>query len=204
MPDYDGLGSAGYPIDLDEKGNMAVTPKFVKSKNFQNGMAQVTEKKLYGMIDKSGNYIIPPNFNNIEVFNGDMARARIGKWGYVDKTGNWLVSPQFDGLQDISEDLAAAKQGKAWGYIDKTGKWIIQPTFLNAEPFHNGRARVSSTKGSWHLIDKSGTKVGYNSFQSLKDFEGTFARAKTEGKRPGYSGGPGWKLIAPMRAFLRT
>lgn len=97
------------------------------------------EKRDY--IDKTGKYVIKPQFDGAFSFSDGLAFVRIGgdwlalvpkidgKYGYIDKTGRYLSKPQFDVARSFSEGLAIVKTGGKWGYIDKTGKYVSKTQF---------------------------------------------------------------------------
>ncbi|GAH30691.1 unnamed protein product, partial [marine sediment metagenome] len=79
----------------------------------------------WGYIDKTGKWVITPQFQWAGSFSEGLAAVRIeGKWGwgYIDKTGKWVIEPQFNMASRFSEGLAVVKSEGKKGYIDKTGK----------------------------------------------------------------------------------
>jgi hypothetical protein len=63
-------------------------------------MGSVWDKKgffeggKWGYIDKTGKYIINPQFDEAMGFNEGLASVRIGdKWGYIDKNGKFVWNP---------------------------------------------------------------------------------------------------------------
>ncbi len=134
---------------------LLLTVKIVKP---QNPSLQAPYK--YGAIDKTGKYIIPPQFDNIESFSEGLALVEVqGKTGYVDRTGK-MVIPLFEGYaKSFSEGLAVAiKRGYKYGYIDKTGKYAIPPQFDEAGSFHEGIAAVKTERGYGYL-NKQGSYI---------------------------------------------
>ena len=50
-------------------------------------------KSLWGFIDKTGNMIIPAQFDHVNAFSGGYcAVEKNDRWGFVDKAGNYLRS----------------------------------------------------------------------------------------------------------------
>lgn len=73
-----------------------------------------------GYIDKTGKFVINPQFDGAGDFSEGLARVCIGgsyppccggKWGYIDRTGKILINPQFDYAEDFSEGLAVVDIG---------------------------------------------------------------------------------------------
>jgi len=89
----------------------------------------------YGYIDKTGAWVIEPQFDFARAFSEGMA----------------VVS------MDIVDDVANPGRD---GYIDKTGKMVVQPQYYWGDPFSGGLARVApwydeiSDWGMWYPPDK--------------------------------------------------
>jgi hypothetical protein len=97
-----------------------------------------------GYKDRTGQWIIQPQFDDAKAFDGGLALAKqLDNWGYIDKTGQWAIQPQFsDEIMGFSEGLAGAKHDDKWGFIDKTGKWVFPPAFDDIRSFSEGMATV--------------------------------------------------------------
>lgn len=121
----------------------------------------------WGYIDKTGKWIINPQFDGVDNFSYGLAVVKINqKRGYIDANGNVVIAPQF-----ISAD-AFAKNGLAcvaignteddlkYGFIDKTGAFLVEPQFEQAGSFEdNDIAPVSVDGNHWKYIDKQGNTI---------------------------------------------
>jgi hypothetical protein len=109
---------------------LLLTVKTVKPQN-----PSLPNQYKYGAIDKTGKYIIPPQFDNIQYFSEGLALVEVqGKTGYVDRTGK-MVIPLFEGYaKSFSEGLAAAiKRGYKYGY--KQVSMSFHPTLMKSPVF---------------------------------------------------------------------
>jgi hypothetical protein len=71
-----------------------------------------------------------------------------------------VIQPQFDLTDHFSEGLAAVMVNRKWGYIDNSGMMVIPANdFSNANPFHNGLARVVTNHETYGYINKTGRFV---------------------------------------------
>jgi hypothetical protein len=53
---------------------------------FSEGLARVQVGEKWGFIDKTGNLVIQPQFDEASEFSEGLARVRIGdKWGFVSR-----------------------------------------------------------------------------------------------------------------------
>ena len=190
-------GKWGY---IDETGNFAVYPKFDYAFSFEDGLATVglidnrniLKKVNWGNINKSGKYVIQPQFRvvgfeNREIFHEGLACVylpdeRGGKLhtGYIDKSGK-LVTPLYEGGWDFYEGVAAVESDNKWGYIDKTGNWIVKPKYEMTYSFSDGLAAVK-IDGKWGFIDKTGNLVIPPQFDDWRPFKDGMAEVITSGK----------------------
>jgi len=86
-------------------------------------LALVREDKLFGFLNKEGEYTIEPKFVNAHSFSEDMAGVYDGVlWGYIDRQGNWVIQPTFDDVKDFNSGLALVKIDREWFFIDTKGK----------------------------------------------------------------------------------
>ena len=68
-------------------------------------------KTKWGFIDKTGKFVINPQFDYAREFHGRTRSVRVedhrtGKCGYIDKTGKYVINPQFDLAGEFMDGLA--------------------------------------------------------------------------------------------------
>lgn len=126
-----------------------------------------SEDGLMGYVDRSGKWVIEPQFSTANNFHEGL--AAVGKNsstvpilnGYIDKRGEWVIEPQYLEAGDFNDGLAAVskvdweikiKYGNETsegspsyltGYIDKSGELSIPPKYEEGHEFVNGKAFVS-------------------------------------------------------------
>ncbi|MCM1139984.1 MAG: WG repeat-containing protein [Muribaculum sp.] len=109
---------------MDEKGDIAITPRYELAYGFNAGLASVRNNGLWGYIDTHGNEIIPPSFEDISHngFHDELCPASINKkWGFINKSGKWIIEPIYDWARDFSEGFAAVSLNGQLGFVDKFG-----------------------------------------------------------------------------------
>ena len=167
-------GWLGY---IGPNNEQIISSRFAAAGIFINGYAVVmdTVNFLYGYINGSGNYMIPPSFQDAGPFWEYLAGVKVGnKWGFVDTLGNMVIQPAFDDvLSGFCENLTGIKMGDTWGYADKTGQIVIQPQFKEIDMFYCGLAMVLFEDGHMGYIDKSGNIIWKSPILSLKNTLGT-------------------------------
>jgi hypothetical protein len=148
-------------------------------------MAAVAVGNQCGFIDKTGHYVINPQYEDVGDFLGGVAAAKSeGKWGYIDTSGKFKVQPIFDALSQSSfaDGLAAARMGERIGYIDRHGKFAIPPTFEEAGDFSEGLAQVRLGR-KWGYINDSGKLVINPQFDEASGFIGGKALVSVSGRQ---------------------
>ena len=66
------------------------------------------ENDEWGYVDRSGEWVIEPQFSNAYDFQDGIARvyeASDGSYGYIDSNGKWIIEPQYLDAGDFSEGL---------------------------------------------------------------------------------------------------
>lgn len=121
-------------------------------------MAAATKGDLWGYIDKSGAWVLPPRANSVgtwrrnesgrwefarhhaaftsaNVFSGGLAAVsdqETGQYGYIDNRGQWVISPRGAVTGGyFSAGLAPGVDAATnkYGFIDKSGGWAIEAQF---------------------------------------------------------------------------
>ena len=101
----------------------------------------------WGMVDRSGRWVIEPRFEALNNFSDGVALGRTPEnpqiYEVVDMQGRTVFSTERD-LENFSEGLAVfINRDGLRGFVDKTGAVVIPAQFFEAEAFSDGLARVS-------------------------------------------------------------
>jgi hypothetical protein len=110
-------------------------------------LAVVAVKGKWGVIDKSGSFVVKPTYSHLESFREGRAVFRAGtpngaRYGFLDKNGVEVIPAIFRDARSFSEGLAAAKIGDLWGYIDPSGIFRITPRFEDGAPSQTGTGHM--------------------------------------------------------------
>ena len=130
-------------------------------------------KGLYGLIDKTGKWVLPAVFDQIRAFDSgypannlstfhrritdpskyiQISRNRL--WGVADCTGKIIIPPRYDEVLSFQNGHAAVKVDGKYGFVDSNGKTVIKPRYDFVTKFDDLIA-VSLDK-QWRFIDSSG------------------------------------------------
>ena len=167
----------GY-INTDGEEVIKPQTRFTAATDFSEGLAAVGRYYYYGSgdgyIDKEGNYVIEPQFENAESFSEGLAAVEIGeypnnKWGYINKDGEIVIEPMYDFASDFSEGLAAVRIGDyandKWGCINKDGDVIvpIKYQWIYLSDIHDGWIEV---KYKSYKSNKTSYKLKYGVYKA--------------------------------------
>ena len=134
----------------------AFEPKFDEAESFIDGLAIVTENKLKGIINRNGDYIIKPSFNDIRFISNNIIEVKRNiedNFGIINKEGNYLLEPKYCSIFLYSdEEFFSYQEGKFnqrdmrcngnFGLIDKSGKIKINPIFIDIGYFYDNHALI--------------------------------------------------------------
>jgi hypothetical protein len=105
--DFDGKSGMAMVKILNEwfyidKAGVALKLDFDKIDDFHNGIAIGRKGDKIGFIDKTGKWIIGPQFEAARDFeNGYAAAKNKGKWGIINTKGEWIIKPAYDAIRDV-------------------------------------------------------------------------------------------------------
>ena len=76
-----------------------------------------------GFIDKNGNVVIEPVYDNVEMFSDGISKVELeDKTGYIDIDGNLIVSFIYDELGLWNEDVIHVELDGKNGFVNKIWK----------------------------------------------------------------------------------
>jgi len=146
---------------------------------FSEDLSDVRVGELWGFVDKTGKFVIEPQFTFVTPFHEGIAMVKdqSGQRA-IDKKGRTIFALPSDGSREVfgwfSEGRAVAFDGRHSGYIGVDGQWIIQAQYDRAEDFSGGLAAVEVGK-KWGYINRSGRFVIEPRFVSAGPFSEALA-----------------------------
>ena len=85
--------------------------------NFSEGLAWVKSGK-YGCIDRSGNLVIPTEYDNTLAFKNKYAPvSKNAKWGLIDQRGAIRLPIEYDSVSCVEDGCVVVKKGDTWSII---------------------------------------------------------------------------------------
>ncbi|MEO4052439.1 WG repeat-containing protein [Solibacillus sp. CAU 1738] len=154
---------------------------------FKDGVARIKDLSSYGVIDTSGNFVVPMKYKYIGEFNNGFAEIyNNGKFGFINKAGEEIVKPQYDGFGGFSEGYAVVEKNYKYGFINTTGKVVISLKYSISRNFSGGLAAISVPSNidfKYGFIDKTGKKVIAPQYDKVSDFNEGAAVALINGNQ---------------------
>jgi hypothetical protein len=139
--------------------SLGLGAQLTEAKAFGQGIAPVKVGERWGYVNRTGQMVIPPQFEDAETHSLGLAQVKVGeRWGYIDRTGQMVIPPQYDEALSFFADIGAVKIGQRWGYINRTGQMVIPPRFERASTFYDNPVPVL-LDGQWVFIGLNGDIV---------------------------------------------
>lgn len=102
---------------LDTEGNVVSEETFTDAKVFlDNTYAAVRKGIRWGFVDKEGNMVIEPQFEEAHSFSHGFAAVKKGNtWGFINLDGEMVIAPAFQDVTDFNEkERCFVKQNDEW------------------------------------------------------------------------------------------
>lgn len=156
---------------IDQSGKVIIPLTFYNLFPYQENFAKFIDKASgkYGVIDRKGNIIVQPKYNDIGFFKNGLAIVSnynyqtgegediITKRGYIDTTGKEIIPLTFTIAFDFEKrGLAFVQDSIGDAYIDRSGKKIqlkITEPITKLGMFNHGFARIELGDGGIVYLD---------------------------------------------------
>ncbi|HOW52736.1 MAG TPA: WG repeat-containing protein [bacterium] len=165
---------------------------FIAGNMFTSGLAAVkTVESKYGFIDKTGKWVIPPEYDDAGFFDGEIAPVKKGeKWGYVDIRNKIVIDFQYDLAFGFNGFLAQAMIGDKHQVIDKTGKVLFSSNkYYDLVVLSSELMGLQRFPSEWILLSKEKVIAGpERSYYKVGKFHDGLSAVMRFKKNKGYWG----------------
>ncbi|MGC5325989.1 WG repeat-containing protein [Brevibacillus sp. SYSU BS000544] len=151
---------------IDQEGREIIKPTYIGAEPFNElGYAIVSSGTSvndykYGLIDKTGKYVLQPIYEYLNHFDRDLYTATTPDGVKLLKaTGEEIVNLKGGTIGELSNGLAVFTQNERSGYLDHTGKTVISAKYKYANPFKEDKTVVVLPDGIHALINKKGEVI---------------------------------------------
>ena len=119
---------------INQYGEIVIAPQYLSMTDFMHGISVVSifddelQRYLYGIINNSGEYTLPLEYDLIGDYdlNTELLRAeKDGKWGYLGKDCAIAIPLIYDFAGPFQSGLALVKMNDRFGYINSGNEVII-------------------------------------------------------------------------------
>jgi len=164
--EHEELGLWGYRNPTTEE--ICIRPIFDEVGEFVGNIAPVKIGKRWGLIDRKGQMVVEPKFDEIGPFFESFFGGSVSKLVALVKDGddvgfiheNGKMVNEYDDIGSLNEQgLALAKKDGKFGFIDTTGKEIIPPVYDEVESFNEQGLAMVKKDGKSGFIDQTGKEI---------------------------------------------
>jgi hypothetical protein len=129
-------------------------------------------KEKWGYRDKSGAYVIKPQFDRaLDYSEGAAAVVKEGKWFFIDVSGKRAFVGDYDDADSFHEGYARIRVGGKFGFVDHQGQYVVEPRYASARAFSGGLAAVAGGDAlKWGYADNQGNLSIPLRFDNAGDF----------------------------------
>jgi len=125
----------------DKNGEMLLELDYEETWTYSSGLLAVRESGQWGFIDLSGEFVIEPAYDKVNVgfFNGFCMVKQDGKYGYVDKNNRPVTAIEYDNATAFENEAAAAIKDDRLIILDREGNNFVEPLEINPEDYTDNR-----------------------------------------------------------------
>ncbi len=194
---YDNIGefNNGYALVADsntytfinEKGKLITDFKFeyspealTYSKFSDLGFAKVMTKGKFGIIDTTGEKVVPAIFDAIGKYkpSGLTAVSKKGKWGYANQDLRLSIQYLYDFGADFVNGKAIVKKDDIYGIIDTDGKLIVPLQYESIKKMDE-LGYLLIKEDLIQLIDFNLDAIVSGNYMSIEPIDDTLIQLKT-------------------------
>lgn len=145
-------------------------------------IAPAKKSGTWGYIDKSGNWIVSPQFLAAKKFDHNLGEVIYYEPEVDDYRTKFITIknetsfrlPELN-YSEFSEGHLAYKEGNLYGFIDSTGTKVIPAQFKFCSPFRSGKAAVMFKSGKMGYINYAKQLLISPRYDTAFDFRDKFA-----------------------------
>lgn len=136
---------------INHCGAWVLPQKWTSASEFRNGHSVVGSGDQFGLIDKTGNMVVPQIYEEFFWPSGRMEKEPFAVikdkgrgWGLLSLTSfTESVRCNWEEIRfNLSSGLVPVKKNSKWGFTDLKGKLVIPCIYENTEGFSEGLASV--------------------------------------------------------------
>ncbi len=134
---------------------------------FADGVASIRRGNQYGVIDKSGNLVLPIEHDTVWISEGFIGVALSReRWVMLDRNLVRVTQREYQQVSPGRLGLYPIKRHGSWGFINGRGTEVIPPQYEQVRLFNQELAQARYG-GSWGIINRQGNWLIKPRYDSL-------------------------------------
>ena len=171
----------------------------------QEGLAAVQVADLWGFIDRSGSWVVPPRYLEVGHFSEGRAAVLTAEGCvYIDRSGRPAFHGKFHAAAPFRNGRAriVPLRGAVWGMIDSLGNPVLEARFADLGDLADDvipfavRDR-SGLRNNWGLLDPDGREILPPRFSHIATFTEGVGAAREDARHAGFIDDRGAWIFAP-------
>lgn len=153
----------------------------------QYGVIRAKKDSLFGLIDISGEEILPFSYNQIGSVSSGLLLIRSGtKYGYSNYKGEIVVSLKYDFAQgallwgEFEKGYAKYMRKEKFGIVDSLGEEVVPAIFENIRSYKDNGLFPVKKRGKWGYSNPSLQLIIPYNFQLAEKFANQLAIVKVD------------------------
>ncbi len=167
-----------------------LTPNVLRGESildFQQGLLAVRKGEKWGFIDKTGEWVISPEWENALPFaeDGLAIVTKDKKLGFIDTRGNLVIPTTWFEARHMSGGVVAVRDKNKWGLLNKDGSTVVEPAWeIPPQVLDEGLLgfQVDYEDDRMGAIDSRGKIVVAPRYDHIWPFGHGLAKVNREGK----------------------
>lgn len=173
-------------IDLSDEQLNALKASLIDDSEFHDGLAKLEMGDKWGFINKTGAFVVNPQYDEVEDFKDGYATVRCDhKWGIINAKGELIIEPiasESYGLRLLDKGCFVAKVGyNQYGIITNGNKWIVEPIYEDLSFLCDGLI-AAKKDGKYGFINLQGTVIISIQYDRAWDFNNGTADVELNGE----------------------
>jgi hypothetical protein len=121
--------------------------------NFENDVVKVRKRKLIGMVDTTGQKLLPAIFEDVKPHFDELVPVKKrGKWGYCDRDVRLKIQYHYEDVGPFIDGIAIVKLDGLYGVIDAEDNMLVPFYYQDIERLECGVFRVQK-EGLIGIVD---------------------------------------------------
>lgn len=173
---------------IDKGGNPIIDTDTWKDYDFEfsEGLLAVKNNdNKWGFIDKKGNIVIEPQWDEAQSFSNGLAAISLnGKYGYINTSGQLIITPTWEYVSKFNESGTAFviqdMDNPEVGFINTKGEYTATTQYTACRGYGENLLTVCQN-GKWGFIDVNGNTIIEPQYTDASVFSNGLANVEING-----------------------